>query len=430
MIKLIKNICSLGNNIKQVSLKSIKYRSLRSKLRFGLLIFILIFFAFSQCLDFNSPEPPPPVVPLPIEEDADADEDGIIDGADLCPMGVTFTSSSANDADNDGCRDSDEDLCLNYSIDNTNPDMDGICDSDARDLCPGDDSGTSFTATSVDADNDGCEDGAGNEDKCGGIDGNAVSNEDGDGDGLCGELSATNTKGDNCPSLSNPSQENYDGDGFGDVCDGNIDNDHVDESLVGVTDLCDKSPLDFLAADDADSDGCEDGAGNEDKCVGNAVSNEDGDDDDLCGQLSATNTDGDSCPLLSNDGNNDHVDLDGDYEGNACDTDDDGDGSLDVNDIDDDGDGLIEIGVNDPLTNPGSITNMHNDNDGSHYNGSIATGCGGLNSITACNGYELVSDVTIGSGWNSTTPGPSHTPNSKKFSAVFDGNGYSVIMTE
>ena len=104
-------------------------------------------------------------------------------------MGVTFTSSSANDADNDGCRDSDEDLCLNYSIDNTNPDMDGICDSDARDLCPGDDSGTSFTATSVDADNDGCEDGAGNEDKCGGIDGNAVSNEDGDGDGLCGELS-------------------------------------------------------------------------------------------------------------------------------------------------------------------------------------------------------------------------------------------------
>ena len=88
--------------------------------------------------------------------------------------------------------------------------------------------------------------------------------------------------------------------------------------------------------------------------------------------------------MLSNDGNNDHVDLDGDYEGNACDTDDDGDGSLDVNDIDDDGDGLIEIGVNDPLTNPGSITNMHNDNDGSHYNGSIATGCGGLNSITAC----------------------------------------------
>ena len=445
-----------------------------------------------------------PLLSNPSQEDYDGDDlgdvcDGNLDNdhanegsgdIDLCkssPLNYLAT----DDVDNDGCRDSDEDLCLNYSVDNINPDMDDICDSDARDLCPGTGSGTTFTATSVDADNDGCEDGAGNEDKCDGVSGNAVSNEDGDSDGLCGQYNETsNPGGDNCPLLSNPSQEDYDGDDLGDVCDGNPDNDHADESL-GATDLCKSSPLNYLATDDvdndgckdtltivggmieaeedlclnysvdntnsdmdgicdsdardlcpgtgggtsftatsvdADNDGCEDGAGNEDKCGGvdgNAVSNEDSDSDGLCGQLSLNNLKGDSCPSKANNSDNDHSDTDGDYYGNAC-------------DVDDDGDGLIEIDNDDTTANlGGSITNMYRDNDGTHYDDgstSIDTGCGGGvdddgNDITACNGYELIEDVTIDSSWNTTTPGPSHTAASQ-FSATFEGNGNSIIITD
>lgn len=43
--------------------------------------------------------------------DPDSDADGVLDGADSCPVGMTgWWSDSANDNDSDGCRDSDEDL--------------------------------------------------------------------------------------------------------------------------------------------------------------------------------------------------------------------------------------------------------------------------------------------------------------------------------
>ena len=113
-------------------------------------------------------------------DNTNPDMDGICDSdaRDLCPSGSIFTVSDNTDADMDGCLDSDEDLCPNYNVDNTNPDMDGICDSDARDLCP---SGSIFTVSdNTDADMDGCLDS--DEDECRG---DATSNSDLDGDDHC-----------------------------------------------------------------------------------------------------------------------------------------------------------------------------------------------------------------------------------------------------
>ena len=43
-------------------------------------------------------------------EDNDDDNDGVLDGNDNCPIGILgWTSDSANDTDQDGCRDIDED---------------------------------------------------------------------------------------------------------------------------------------------------------------------------------------------------------------------------------------------------------------------------------------------------------------------------------
>jgi hypothetical protein len=151
---------------------------------------------------------------------------------------------------------------------------------------------------------------------------------------------------DNCPTISNPNQEDFDNDGIGNVCD-DSDNDGIMDS----DDNCKNTPN--PNQEDIDNDGIGD------------VCDDDNDNDGL-------NDDADNCPSISNQ---DQLDTDGDGVGNECDDDDDGDGILDTNDNcplvsnpnqedfdndgigdvcdDSDGDGILDVNDNCPtLKNP------------------------------------------------------------------------------
>ena len=119
--------------------------------------------------------------------------------------------------------------------------------------------------------------------------------DDADDDGLCDDE-------DNCPSVSNVDQADFDSDGQGDVCDADDDND-------GVLDASDNCPY-TENGDQADNDL---------DMVGDVCDPDD--DNDGYGDGS------DNCPFVAN---NDQFDFDGDGQGDACDGDDDGDGVDDV----------------------------------------------------------------------------------------------------
>lgn len=145
-----------------------------------------------------------------------------------------------------------------------------------------------------------------------------------DGDGI----SAVD---DNCPAVANADQADVDGDGFGDACDDDSDND-------GVIDTLDYFPYDPSEWADFDLDGTGDNADTDD-------------DDDGVSDVD------DAFPLDAGES----VDTDGDGVGNNADNDDDNDGVLDNDDafpldrtesVDSDGDGI------------GNNADIDDDNDG------------------------------------------------------------------
>ena len=170
-------------------------------------------------------------------EDLDDDNDGIDDSDDDClssysPPRNWWTSDSSNDLDGDGCRDADEDL-----------DDDGDGFDDAADDC------NKVAGTSTLGGYQGCVDSDGDgwadiEDSCPNSFGNSsmggfLACPDSDGDGWA-------DSDDDLPDDSTQWRD-FDGDGYGDNPEGNTPDDCVDVSGTSV--------LDRYGCPDPDSDG-------------------------------------------------------------------------------------------------------------------------------------------------------------------------------
>ena len=130
-------------------------------------------------------------------------------------------------------------------------------------------------------------------------------------------------------------------------------------------------------------------------------------------------------------------DVDGNGIADFLDVDDDGDGIANFLDVDDDGDGLIEIATAAQLDQIryNLLGSSLNTSDGVAGD---ASGCGGLNDISECNGYELTQNISLdgynGDNWEpigscGNLEGASQTvctTASSLFSTTFDGNGWTI----
>ncbi|TQV89479.1 thrombospondin type 3 repeat-containing protein [Aliikangiella coralliicola] len=184
--------------------------------------------------------------------------------------------------------------------------------------------------------------------------------------------------------------QDTDGDGIGNIADTDDDND-------GVDDTYDVYPTDATEQFDADNDGLGDNA------------DPDADNDSLLDE-------NDNCPINAN---LDQLDSDGDTHGDVC-------------DIDNDADGLIDIETTEELNN------VRNNLSGTSYSlgyREFNESCGDGDTITACNGYELINDIDFdenGDGLINDTynQGEGWTPigdNTDPFTTTFEGNNFRIL---
>ncbi|MCA9620899.1 MAG: thrombospondin type 3 repeat-containing protein, partial [Myxococcales bacterium] len=286
---------------------------------------------------------------LPDYRDLNSDGDATPDAIDNCR--ATSSGSQADndldgagdvcdlDDDNDGTTDSSDNCPFIANNQGDNYDSDSLgdaCDPDIDNdnVLNADDSDDFDETVCRDIENgigDGCDDCSS------GIDNTFDDGNDLDGDGICtGTSSPLN---DNCPTVSNASQLDSDGDGNpltcvgslcgGDACDQDDDND-------GSLDTNDLFPTDPLRCHDLENgigDGCDDcSSGTFDQLLDGP----DADSDLICDSNTAL---GDNCKFLQNTS---QLDTDGDGSpltctntlcgGNACDDDDDNDGVIDSSD--------------------------------------------------------------------------------------------------
>ncbi len=283
--------------------------------------------------------------------DTNPDGDAFDGAADLCPMMATIEQKDDDgDGLGDACQDTDGDGVLDDGA------LDGIVASlklcgpelltDCDDNCP-----QSANADQADSDGDGLGD---------------VCDPDADNDGLANEL-------DICPLHPDPEQGDMDGDGIGDPCDDDVDGDgapndtdtcaliadpdHPDQDQDGVGDACD---------DDIDGDAVPNATDNCPLGVNPVQGDIDG---DGLGDTCDTDIDGDDVLNASDNcvqvANATQVDLDGDGIGDACDPDLDGDGLLDGSqDLDDDQDGVIDGDDNCESTPNADQNNLDGDDFG------------------------------------------------------------------
>ncbi len=209
--------------------------------------------------------------------------------------------------------------------------------------------------------------------------------------------------------MSNPSTDN-DGDGCRDDRDEDPDDDN--DNILDSMDTGMVGQRECRLYVDCDNDGLSDDDARERQSVGGMN----------CWEL--VDCDG--------DGVNDDVEAAGCVIKTNCDN----DGARDSADIDDDGDGLIEIWTAAQLNSVRYVLNGEGRRT-SPGGTLINNGCGGANGITECNGYELVTDISLatfanadnGKGWQ---PLAHDTESSElrcqgdAFVGTFDGNGWTI----
>ena len=112
----------------------------------------------------------------------------------------------------------------------------------------------------------------------------------------------------------------------------------------------------------------------------------------------------------------------------------DGDGKNNFVDVDADGDGLIEIATAQQFNQ--SRHNLLGSNFTRSAGGvGNANGCGGMEGVIACNGYELIADIylTTYANWQPigrcirfTNGNGACSPTTELFNAIFDGNSHTI----